>query len=111
MYAIRSYYVEVVPALVALPLLWFSRRRFPLTPLCLWLILLHCGILMIGGHYTYAEVPLFDTIAEWMGQTRNNYDKVGHLAQGFVPAVIARELIIRLDLVNGRRWTARNNFV
>lgn len=101
-----TWWLEVLPALLLLPLLWFSRRRFPLTPLVLWLLLLHSVILMVGGHYTYAEVPLFDWIADWLGQSRNNYDKVGHLAQGFIPALLARELIIRRQLVNGRYWTA-----
>jgi putative membrane protein len=62
-------------------------------------------ILMIGGHYTYAEVPLGDWVAEWFGSERNNYDKLGHLAQGFVPALLARELFIRLRVTNSIRWT------
>ncbi|MBV1790017.1 DUF2238 domain-containing protein [Marinobacterium sp. D7] len=100
-----TWFLEVAPALAALGLLWCTRHRFPLTPLTLWLILLHSLILMVGGHYTYAEVPLFDWIAEWLGQSRNNYDKLGHLAQGFVPALCAREVILRLKLINGRIWT------
>ena len=59
---------------------------------------------MVGGHYTYAEVPLFDSIAEWMGSSRNNYDKVGHLAQGFVPAIVAREILIRQSVISTRAW-------
>jgi len=101
-----TWFLEVAPALIALVLLWCTRNRFPLTPLTLWLILVHSLILMVGGHYTYAEVPLFDWIAEWLGQSRNNYDKLGHLAQGFIPALCARELILRLKLVNGRAWVA-----
>jgi len=62
-------------------------------------------ILMVGGHYTYAEVPLFDTLAEWFGWQRNNYDKVGHFAQGFIPVIVTREILIRLKVVNGPRWT------
>ncbi len=65
------------------------------------LILLHCIVLMVGGHYTYAEVPLFDGL---FGAERNNYDKVGHFFQGFVPALLAREILIRKDVVNGRHW-------
>ena len=73
------------PALVAVPLLFFTRKRFPLTPLVYVLVLAHCCVLFVGAHYTYAEVPLFDTIAHWMGSERNNYDKLGHFAQGFIP--------------------------
>lgn len=101
-----TWWLEVIPALVALALLTVTRRHFPLTPLCYSLILLHCIILMIGGHYTYAEVPLFDQIAEWTGGSRNNYDKVGHFAQGFVPALAARELLLRLRVINGDGWRA-----
>ncbi|MBT00082.1 MAG: DUF2238 domain-containing protein [Oceanospirillaceae bacterium] len=96
--------LEVAPAVIALGLLLATFKRFPLTPLCLWLILVHAVILMVGGHYTYAEVPLFDSIAHWLGQSRNNYDKLGHLAQGFIPAIVAREIIIRRQLANGRFW-------
>ena len=79
-------------------------RSFPLTTLVYNLILLHSIILMVGGHYTYAEVPLFDWFKEWFGATRNNYDKLGHLAQGFVPLLIARELVIRKQIIRGRAW-------
>jgi putative membrane protein len=79
-------------------------RSFRFTPLLYFLILVHCLILMVGGHYTYAEVPLFDSFKTIFGFTRNNYDKVGHFAQGFVPAMIARELLIRKQVVNGRGW-------
>jgi putative membrane protein len=99
-----TWWLEVMPALVALILLIATRHRFPLTPLCYGLILFHCIILMVGGHYTYAEVPLFDKIADWLGSSRNNYDKVGHFAQGFVPAMVARELLLRLQVVNGNGW-------
>ncbi len=96
---IFTWFLEVVPALVGVALLAATRRRFPLTPLVYWLILVHCLILMVGGHYTYAEVPLFDRLGEWFGWTRNNYDKVGHFAQGFIPAMIAREIFIRREVV------------
>jgi putative membrane protein len=75
-----------------------------LTTLLYGLILVHCVILMVGGHYTYAEVPLGDWLRDLTGGTRNNYDKLGHFAQGFVPAIIARELFIRLDVFNSVRW-------
>lgn len=84
--------------------LLFTYRSFRLTPLLYSLILAHCLILMIGGHYTYAEVPLFDTFREWFGWSRNNYDKVGHFAQGFVPAIIAREIVLRKEIIRGRGW-------
>ena len=100
-----TWFLEVLPALIALGILAYSRNGFPLTPLAYCLILVHCIILMVGGHYTYAEVPLFDTLAEIAGHERNNYDKIGHLAQGFIPAIVAREVLIRKKVVNGALWT------
>ena len=99
-----TWFLEVAPALVGIVLLAATHRSFPLTPLLYWLILAHAMILMVGGHYTYAEVPLFDTLKEWMGGERNNYDKVGHFAQGFVPALLAREILLRRGVVRGRGW-------
>lgn len=99
-----TWFLEVVPALVGIVVLAITSRSFPLTPLLYWLILLHAVILMVGGHYTYAEVPLFDTIKDLMGSERNNYDKVGHFAQGFVPALLAREILLRRRVVQGRGW-------
>ena len=99
-----TWWLEVLPALIGLVVLLLSYKSFPLTPLLYILILIHCVILMVGGHYTYAEVPLFDWIRDTFEQSRNNYDKVGHFAQGFVPVMIARELMIRKQLVNGRGW-------
>jgi putative membrane protein len=96
--------LEVAPAVVGAIILWFTRKRFPLTPVTYALILAHCIILMIGGHYTYAEVPLGEWVREWLDGSRNDYDKLGHFAQGFVPAVIARELMIRLQVCNSVRW-------
>ena len=104
-----TWFLEVTPALIALPLLAFTRRRFPLTPLAYVLILAHCIVLMVGGHYTYAEVPLFDWLRDSLGLARNNYDKLGHFAQGFVPAIIAREILIRFDVIRGAAW--RNFFI
>lgn len=101
-----TWFLEVVPALIGFVILAITRKTFPLTPLLYTLILVHCIILMVGGHYTYAEVPLFDWIKELFNQTRNNYDKLGHLAQGFVPAMIAREILIRKQVVNGKYWLA-----
>ncbi len=96
--------LEVFPAIVGGLILWFTRDRFPLTTLVYVLILIHCIILMVGGHYTYAEVPLGDWVRDAFDGTRNNYDKLGHLAQGFVPAMIARELVIRKAVFNSARW-------
>jgi len=99
-----TWFLEVVPALVGLAVLVLTYKRFPLTSLAYALILVHCIILMVGGHYTYAHVPLFDWIRDYFELQRNNYDKVGHFVQGFVPAIIAREIFIRKSVINGRYW-------
>ncbi|HEB59086.1 MAG TPA: DUF2238 domain-containing protein [Gammaproteobacteria bacterium] len=96
-----TWILEVAPAVIGAAILWATRRSFRLTPLLYVLILIHATILMVGGHYTYAEVPLFDGLFD---SSRNNYDKLGHFAQGFVPAMIAREIIVRKRVVNGRLW-------
>lgn len=98
-----TWFLEVVPALIGFVILFFTHKKFPLTPLLNTLILIHMIILMVGGHYTYAEVPLFDYIAEVFEHSRNNYDKVGHLAQGFIPAILARELLLRLEVVKASK--------
>lgn len=90
-----TWILEVAPALIGFVVLVLTRKRFALTPLAYWLVLVHAIILMVGGHYTYAEVPLFNWLRDAWGMSRNNYDKVGHFAQGFVPAVIAREILLR----------------
>jgi putative membrane protein len=99
-----TWFLEVLPALLGLAVLLYTRRSFPLTPLAYLLVLVHCIILMVGGHYTYAEVPLFDWLGELFGWSRNNYDKVGHLAQGFIPALLAREILLRKAVVAGYGW-------
>ncbi len=99
-----TWFLEVLPAVIGAFVLAITYRRFPLTPLVYILILLHCMVLMVGGHYTYAEVPLFDSFRNWFGFERNNYDKVGHFVQGFVPAMIAREIILRKRIVHGMAW-------
>ena len=101
--------LEVFPAVLGAVVLWHTRERFPLTTLVYVLILIHCVILMVGGHYTYAEVPIGDWWRDAIGGTRNDYDKLGHLAQGFIPVMIARELVIRLNVFNSVRW--RNFFI
>jgi len=98
--------LEVAPAVIGFAILVFTRKSFRLTSLVYVLILIHCLILMVGGHYTYAEVPLFDDL---FGATRNNYDKVGHFAQGFVPALVTREIVIRKQVFSSASW--RNFFI
>jgi len=104
----KDYYtwvLEVTPGLIGFIVLALTYERFRFTNLLYTLMLIHCCILFVGGHYTYADVPLFDWIRDLTNGTRNNYDKVGHFAQGFVPAMIARELFIRLKVVKGKVWT------
>lgn len=101
-----TWVLEVLPAIVGFGLVVWCWFRYPLTPLVYGLILVHAIILMIGGHYTYAEVPFFDTIGDWFSWERNNYDKLGHFAQGFVPAMIARELVLGLGVFARRGWPA-----
>ncbi|WP_029408544.1 DUF2238 domain-containing protein [Thiomicrorhabdus sp. Milos-T2] len=100
-----TWFLEVVPAMIGIVLLAFTFRSFHLTSLLYSLILIHCIILMVGGHYTYAEVPMFDWLKLEFDWSRNNYDKLGHFAQGFVPVLIAREILIRKQVVNGIGWT------
>lgn len=104
-----TWLLEVLPALIAWAVLVGTRQRFRFTPLLYCLILAHCLILMIGGKYTYALVPAGDWVSDWLGWSRNNYDKLGHLAQGFVPAMVARELFIRLDVIASAGW--RNSVI
>lgn len=99
-----TWVLEVLPAIIGLIVLLFTYKKFRLTGLAYGLIWIHAIILMVGGHYTYAQVPLFDWIKDMWGLERNNYDKLGHFAQGFVPAIIAREILIRQKVVNGAKW-------
>jgi putative membrane protein len=99
-----TWFLEVAPALIGLIAVSVTYKKFRLTNLSYVLILIHCIILMIGGHYTYAEVPLFDWIRDYFELERNNYDKVGHLAQGFIPAIISREIFIRKSIINSTAW-------
>jgi putative membrane protein len=101
-----TWWLEVMPAILGFFILAFTRRRYPLTELLYVLILIHAIILMVGGHYTYAEVPAGDWLRDWVGGTRNNYDKLGHLAQGFIPAMIAREILLRNKVVEHKAWLA-----
>ena len=104
-----TWVVEVLPAVIGAGILWATRRRYPLTSLAYVLILIHSVVLIVGGHYTYAEVPLFDWVRDTFAQDRNNYDKVGHFLQGFVPAIIAREITIRNSVFSTPAW--RNFFI
>lgn len=96
--------MEALPALIAFVLLAATRSSFALTRLAYWLIVIHAIILLVGAHYTYAEVPLFNWLRDTMGTQRNSYDGLGHLAQGFVPAIVARELIIRTSPLHAGKW-------
>lgn len=97
-------FLEILPAIIGLIILIFTFKKFRFTNFTYFFILLHCIILFIGGHYTYAEVPLFDWIKEIFEQSRNNYDKVGHFAQGLVPALIIRELFIRKNVIANKSF-------
>lgn len=99
-----TWFLEVLPTLIGLLVLAWTYHSFRLTPLLYFLILVQSIVLMVGGHYTYAEVPLFDRLSELFDWSRNNYDKLGHLVQGFVPAMIARELILRKQIIKGAVW-------
>lgn len=101
-----TWILEVFPAIIGFIVLLFTYKRFRFSYFTYLAILLHCYILFIGGHYTYAEVPAFNWIRDTFHQTRNNYDKVGHFTQGFVPAIIARELFIRCNVILKRGWVA-----
>lgn len=97
-------FLEIIPAILGVLVLAFTFKSFRFTNFTYFLILIHCIILFIGGHYTYAEVPLFDYIKDIFHQSRNNYDKVGHFAQGLVPAMIIRELFIRKMVISNKSF-------
>ncbi len=99
-----TWLMEVLPVIVLLPILWFSYKRFPLTNLLYTGIFLHACVLILGGAYTYARVPLGFELQELFDLNRNPYDKIGHFMQGFVPALAARELFIRHKVINGKAW-------
>jgi putative membrane protein len=99
-----TWWMEVAPVLVAFPLLWATRRRFPLTPLLYGLIALHAMVLCVGGRYTYAEVPAGFWVERLLGLSRNPYDRLGHLFQGFVPALLAREVLLRRTPLRPGGW-------
>ena len=101
---VTTWVMEVFPIFIAVPVMYATRTRFPLTPLAYRLILVHAVILMLGGHYTYARVPLGFWVQDLFGFARNHYDRLGHFAQGFVPAIIAREILLRTSPLKVGKW-------
>ena len=99
-----TWLLEVAPVLIGAPILVASAKRFPLTPLLYRLLFFHALVLMLGGHYTYAEVPLGEWAKEAFGFARNHYDRLGHVAQGFVPAILAREILLRSSPLRPGGW-------
>ena len=99
-----TWFLEVAPVLIGAPILLGTYSRFPLTPLLYTLLALHAAVLIVGGHYTYAEVPLGFWAQDAFDLARNHYDRIGHLAQGFVPAILARELLLRLTPLQAGKW-------
>lgn len=101
-----TWFLEIFPVMIALPVLWATYARFPLTTLLYVLIFVHALVLMLGGAYTYAEVPLGFQLQDFLGLSRNPYDKIGHFFQGFVPAIVAREILVRGTFVRGGKMLA-----
>jgi putative membrane protein len=99
-----TWYLEVFPVMIALPILLFTYKRFPFSRLAYALILVHAIVLLIGGHYTYAEMPLFNWLRDANGWDRNYYDRLGHVAQGFIPAIVAREILLRTSPLRPGKW-------
>ncbi len=99
-----TWWLESAPAVVGVPLILALQKKFPLSSLLLVLLWLHCVLLVTGGHYTYAQVPLGEWAKGWFGWTRNNYDKLGHFTQGFVPAILTREILLRASPLRGSKW-------
>ena len=101
-----TWWLEIFPILIALPILLATYARFPLTDLLYALIALHALVLIVGGAYTYAHVPLGFWTQDWFGFHRNHYDRIGHFMQGLVPALVTREILLRIGFVAGRRMAA-----
>ena len=99
-----TWYLEVFPVMIALPILLLTYKRFPFSRLAYALMLVHAIILLIGGHYTYAEMPLFNWLRDANGWDRNYYDRLGHVAQGFIPAIVAREILLRTSPLMPGKW-------
>ena len=101
-----TWLMEVTPVMIVVPLLLATAKRYPLTPLLYTLIFFHAIILMVGGMYTYAKVPIGFDVQDWLGLSRNPYDKLGHFFQGLVPALVAREILLRGKIVRGNKMLA-----
>ena len=99
-----TWWLEIFPILIAAPILVLTARRFPLTTLVYTLLAIHAIILMVGGHYTYARVPIGDWVQQLLGLARNDYDRLGHFAQGFIPAILIREILLRTSPLRPGRW-------
>ncbi|MPY72362.1 MAG: DUF2238 domain-containing protein [Alphaproteobacteria bacterium] len=99
-----TWWLEALPVMIGAPILVITWRRFPMTPLVYRLILIHGLILLLGAHYTYAKVPPGFWLQDWLDLSRNHYDRLGHLAQGFVPAILAREILLRTSPLCRGRW-------
>ncbi len=95
-----TWWLEAIPVIIALPVLWYTHESFPLTRISYYLVFIHAVILVVGAHYTYARVPLGFWLQDWFDLSRNNYDRIGHLAQGFIPAILAREILWRKKVLN-----------
>lgn len=105
-YSLSTWAEEVAPIIIALPILVATRRRFPLSPLAYRLIFLHALVLLVGGHYTYARVPVGYWVKDLLHLSRNPYDRLGHFVQGFVPAILAREILLRTSPLRRGKWLA-----
>ena len=105
-YDYSTWILEVVPGVIALLVFTLTYKSLRFTDMTYYFILIHCLILFVGGHYTYAKVPLFNTISEWLDTGRNSYDKVGHLFQGFTPVLVAREFLIRKKILEKGVWNS-----
>ena len=103
-YDLVTWFMESLPALAAFVILIYTYRKFRLAGETYWLILIHCTILFVGAHYTYSRVPLFEWLKGPLDMSRNNYDKLGHIAQGFVPALVIREVLIRTSPLRRGKW-------
>ncbi len=99
-----TWFLEAAPVLMAVPVLAATYRTFPFTTLVYWMMALHAVILLVGAHYTYAEVPWFNTLRDAYGMDRNHYDRIGHIAQGFFPALVIREILLRRSPLQTGKW-------
>lgn len=101
-----TWYLEIFPVAIALPVLYLTAQRYPLTPMLYWLVGLHCLVLILGAHYTYARVPIGFWVQDLFDFSRNHYDRFGHFLQGFVPAIAVREILVRSSPVKSGGWLA-----